>query len=246
MEDWKKQGQGSTEASLLERPDETTREIRRAIEALFEPGDVVELRALKDRTTASGYFDEHEELAEQAASLDGRGFAVYVTLNPPKPALLSRAHNRLKHHPKATTSDADILRRRWLPVDFDPVRPADVSSTDEEKRAALLRAREVRDHLRDQGWPEPILGDSGNGAHLLYRVDLPNDRESQELVKGILEALAFRFSDEVVMVDTSPCNAARIWKCYGTVARKGDNTEVRPHRTSRLLKVPDKAEACSL
>lgn len=237
-------GRGSAGRSLTEGPDENTGEIRRAIATLFEPGDVVELRAFKDRTTASGYFDDFEELAEQAAKLDGRGFAVYVTLNPADPALLARAQNRVKLHPKATTSDADIVCRRWLPVDFDPVRPADVSSTNKEKQAALRRAGEVGDHLREQGWPEPVVGDSGNGAHLLYRVDLPNDRESLELVRGVLEALSFEFSDERVSVDTSTSNAARIWKLYGTTARKGDDTEDRPHRVSRLLKVPGEVEAC--
>jgi hypothetical protein len=43
------------------------------------------------------------------------------------------------------------------------------------------------------------------------------------LVRGILEALAFRFDDDRVKVDTTS-NAARIWKLYGTTARKGDDT----------------------
>jgi hypothetical protein len=218
--------------------NETTSEIKRTIEVLFEPGDVVELRAFKDRTAVSGYFDDHEELVEEATKLDGRGFIVYVTLNPVQPALLARAQNKIKTYPKATTSDADILRRRWLPVDLDPVRPADVSATDEEKKAALGKARELRDYLKEQGWPEPLVADSGNGYHLIYRVDLPNDRESLELVKGVLEALAFKFSDETVEVDTTTCNAARIWKLYGTTARKGDDTEKRPHRVSRFLEAP--------
>ncbi|MDP9438168.1 MAG: hypothetical protein M3P49_05430 [Actinomycetota bacterium] len=224
--------------------DQNTSELRRAIEVLFEPGDTVELRSFKDRTPVSGYFDNFDELARQATELEGRGFAVYVTLNPAKPALLARARNRLKAYPKATTSDADILRRSWLPVDLDPVRPADVSSTDSEKQAALRRAREVKGYLMEQGWPDPVAGDSGNGAHLLYRVDLPNDRESLDLVKGVLEALAFKFSDKAVSVDTSTCNAARIWKLYGTTARKGDSTEERPHRVSGLLEVPEGIEAC--
>lgn len=94
-------------------------------------------------------------------------------------------------------------------------------------------------YLREKGWAEPVAGDSGNGAHLLYPVNLPNDAESLGLTKGVLEALSFRFSDEVVSVDTTTANAARIWKLYGTTARKGDSTEDRPHRVSRLLKVPE-------
>jgi hypothetical protein len=235
---------GLAEKNMPEGSDENTSELRRTIGVLFEPGDVVELRALKDAVVASGYFDIFEELAEQAAKLDGRGFAVYATLNPTEPALLARSRNRVKTHPKATTSDTNITRRRWLPVDVDPVRPSNVSSTDDEKQAAVRRAREIRDYLGEQGWPEPLVGDSGNGAHLLYRIDLPNDQESLELVKGVLGALAFKFSDESVSVDTSTANAARIWKLYGTTARKGDHTEDRPHRRSRLLEIPKEVAAC--
>jgi hypothetical protein len=230
--------------SVAEGSDRKTCEIRRAIGILFEPGDVVELRALKDRATASGYFDEPDELVSQATKLEDRGFAVYVTLNSVEPALLARAANRIKHYPKVTTTDTDIRQRRWLPLDFDPVRPSGVSSTDEEKKIAMFRTREVRGYLREQDWPEPLIADSGNGYHLLYQVDLPNDRKSLVLVKAVLDAIAFKFSDEAVEVDTTTCNAARIWKLYGTTARKGDDTEERPHRVSRLLKVPQGAEAC--
>jgi hypothetical protein len=133
------------------------------------------------------------------------------------------------------------VRRRWLSLDFDPVRPSGVSATDTEKKAARRRALEVREFLRGLEWPEPVVCDSGNGYHLLYRIELPNDREGLELVKGVLEALAFKFSDKAVEVDVTNCNAARIWKLYGTTARKGDNIADRPHRRSRLLKVPEGA-----
>ncbi len=127
-------------------------EITRAHELLFEPGQVVELRALKARETVSGYFDDGEALAQKAVELDGRGYVVYVTLNEVDPALLARAENRARRvYREPTTSDSGIVRRRWLPLDFDPVRPAGVSSTDKEKGAALLRAREVRDYLSGKG-----------------------------------------------------------------------------------------------
>lgn len=213
-------------------------EIRQSVEVLSERGGVVELRAIKNGTTAAGYFDNADTLSREAGKLDGQGFAVYMTANPANPALLSRAANRIKRAPRETTSDRDVLRRRWLLVDLDPVRPAGVSSTDEEKEEALRRAREVYACLNKRGWPEPVVADSGNGAHLLYAVDLPNDADSLDLIRGVLEALSFQFSDGAVSVDTTTCNAARIWKLYGTTARKGDSTDERPHRLSRLLKVP--------
>ena len=237
-------GQISIMNSLPEETGKDAGEILHTIETLFGPSAVVELRAFKGRETVSGYYDDHELLAYEAGKLEDRGYSVYVTLNEVDTALLARAYNRArKVYKEPTTSDNDIVRRRWLPLDFDPARPSGVSATDAEKRTARRRAVEVRGFLRGQGWPEPVVGDSGNGYHLLYRVELPNDRESLELVKGVLEALAFKFSDEVVEVDTSTCNAARVWKLYGTTARKGDNAEDRPHRRSSLLKVPEVAAA---
>ena len=246
MEDGNKsRGRGLIEQSYLEEGEEKTGEILRTVELLFESDAVVELRAFKGRETVSGYFDDHVLLAREASKFEDRGYSVYVTLNEVDPALLARASNRVrKVYKEPTTSDSDILRRRWLPLDFDPARPSGVSATDTEKKAAHRRAMEVREFLRELGWPEPIVGDSGNGYHLLYRIELPNDQESLELVKGVLEALSFKFSDETVEVDTTTCNAARIWKLYGTTARKGDDTEERPHRVSGLLEVPKEVEEC--
>ena len=33
------------------------------------------------------------------------------------------------------------------------------------------------DDLWGAGFPDPVLGDTGNGTHLLYPVDLPNDSD---------------------------------------------------------------------
>uniref|UniRef100_UPI0026190E71 hypothetical protein n=1 Tax=uncultured Methanofollis sp. TaxID=262500 RepID=UPI0026190E71 len=115
-----------------------------------------------------------------------------------------------------------------------------VSSTEEEHAAALRRADEIALWLDEQGFPHPVRADSGNGAHLLYAIDLPNDDGG--LVKGVLATLDALFSDETVTVDTANFNAARIWKLYGTCSRKGDNTPERPHRRARLLSVPEERE----
>jgi hypothetical protein len=125
--------------------DRNTGEILHTLEILFEPSAVVELRAFKGRETVNGYYDDHELLAYEAGKLEDRGYSVYVTLNEVDPALLARAYNRArKVYKEPTTSDNDIVRRRWLPLDFDPVRPSGISATDAEKKTARRRAIEVR------------------------------------------------------------------------------------------------------
>jgi hypothetical protein len=84
------------------------------------------------------------------------------------------------------------------------------------------------------------MAESGNGAHLLYPLDLPNDDASRELVKGTLAGLAQRFDDVTVQVDQVVFNAARICKLYGTTSNKGDHSPFAPHRLSRLKSVPDR------
>jgi len=221
-------------------PRSDLQEIARALGALHPAGDVIEMRVPKTERegTVSGYFDNQAELAKQLAARNGDA-SVYTTMNPVVPSLLARCANRIKPRARTTTSDKDILRRRFILGDCDPVRPADISSTDAEHALGLECARTIRFELSEEGLPQPILADSGNGAHLLWLVDLPNDDASTELVKAFLKAVAARFNDAAVKVDETVYNAARIIKAYGTVACKGDSTSTRPHRLSRLLDVPN-------
>lgn len=218
-------------------------QIRMVLELLVEPGQVVELRILEvDRRPciASGYFDDLDKLAEWALRYDGRGSGVYFTLNPVLPALRARCYNRIRDWAKLTTSDREVVARRWLLVDFDARRPSGVSSTDEEHQAAVARAKICRTYLAEKfGWPWPVLSDSGNGAHLLYRINLPNDEPSKILLQTVLQALDQLFTDAQVQLDPGVFNAARICKLYYTLAGKGDSIPDRPHRRSAILEVPE-------
>lgn len=217
-------------------------EIQRARALLCAAGEVCELRALNTtRATVSGYYNDFEALARDAAGCSDmlKAPGVYLTLNPVRPELLARANNRLEGYAKHTTSDANIIRRCWLPLDFDPGRPAGISATDVEHVAALAKAQQVRDFLREHGWPDPLFIDSGNGAYLLFRMELPVDDASRDLLKGVLDALAMQFNDEHVAIDRTMFNAARIIRLPGTVNRKGDPLPDRPHRLVRIIEVPD-------
>ena len=118
-------------------------DIRNVINVLAPDGGVVEVRALADGVTHSGYFDDHEALARAVEALDADPAVagIYVTLNSVNPALLARRANRIKlrlSRKDATTADADIIRRRWLPVDIDPVRRSRSRHTSRSRASLLL------------------------------------------------------------------------------------------------------------
>ena len=219
-------------------------EITHALHLWFQAGDVFEVRVL-DAVSAdyrrehieSGYFDyEHISAVPEALKrlLSFRG--VYVTVNPVNPDLLARAVNRLRPAGRnPTTADTDIVRRRWLLIDCDPRRASGVSSSNSEHESALAKAREIRDGLSSLGWPDPIMTDSGNGAQLMYRIELPAD--DGELVRRVIGEIA-KASSEQVAIDTSVHNPARIWRLPGTMNCKGDSIPERPHRMARLLEEP--------
>src|SRR5258708_15437072 len=106
-------------------------EIRRFGGLLLPANAVAEMRALyaPSSGTVSGYFDsDHRNaLARACDDWSGEAEGVYATINPVNPDLLARAANRAKPWARHTTSDTDIVRRRFLPLDFDPVRPAGIS-----------------------------------------------------------------------------------------------------------------------
>ena len=214
--------------------------IRETLDLLFDPGDVTEVR-IPDTAragTVSGYYDHDsfDKLADDVVQANRRYGTTYILLNPVKPALLARRKNRLSERVKVTTSDADVLRLAHLLIDIDALRPAGISSTDAEHEAALDRVREICATLIALGWPPPlIVGDSGNGGHLIFVIGLENTPANVDLLKRVLAALDFTFSTAVAAVDTTTYNPARVTKLFGTVATKGDDTSERPHRLSQIL-----------
>jgi hypothetical protein len=176
-------------------------------------------------------------MAKAALGISPHAQGVYFSLNPIRPDLLARRANRIDWAEEGELAkDKDVLVRRWVLIDADPVRDSHISANSDEKMAAQDTVIAVREHLRGRSWPEPILADSGNGFHLLYRVDLP--AEDGGLVKRLLQALAAKFDTDRVHIDQSVFNPARICKLPGTWARKGDHTELRPYRRASLVEAP--------
>ena len=220
--------------------DQHGQAVLQALNELIPEGSVIEVRILGTSTgTRSGYFNDPHKLIDAILPHDGK-HNIFITLNPVNPALIARSANRLTSYAKQTTADGDIVGRGWLPIDIDPQRPAGVSASQAEKEAACALAEEVKTYLCQAcGWSQPVVADSGNGMHLLFPVDLPNDNPSRDLFRKILQALDFLFSTDKAKIDLTTFNAARIMKLYGTMAVKGDHTTERPHRRSSILSFPE-------
>jgi hypothetical protein len=204
----------------------------------------------KDGGVVAGWFNDKAKAVETATTLNKIGaHGIYVTLNECNSALLSRANNRLKGG-IARTQDKEIEKIRWLLVDVDPRRPSGVSSTNQEHTLALEHAGWIGNVLDAKGWPKPLYADSGNGAHLIYRLpDMDPVQDNIDFVKSILQALnslyLIRKDDITLDIDLKVFNPARISKLYGTHARKGDHTTERPWRLAKLIFAPENPEPVS-
>jgi len=217
---------------------EKVKQIRMALKLILRSNLLAEIRVKNtDGSWLEGLFDDLDEAARAVVEEGRKATGVFVMLNKPDPSLAGQANNILG---RATlgVKDKDIKRLQWILVDVDPMRAPDTPSSDEEHDAALAMAGECRGWLRDLGWPEPVLANSGNGAHLLYGVDLPSDESGRDLFRNCLEVLALKFSDSQAQVDCGNFNPSRLVRLYGTANRKGTRTDERPYGYSELLEVP--------
>lgn len=196
------------------------------------------------KNTYTGYFDNVEAAYSALSDFKISWNAAYVTLHEVSRSLFDRAPNKIIRALRGdSTGDNDIVRRRWVVLDFDPIRnPAVQPSTKEEKDLAIDAARRVASFCSFRGMPDPILADSGNGAHLLWRCDLP---ANSEIHKRFLIEIASKFNSPAVSVDLTIANASRIWKIYGTLSRKGEATQERPFRYAKIIHIPDEIEKVS-
>lgn len=188
------------------------------------------------RGNLSGYFDDHEKFCQWGRAVDRelRHGGIYFTPQVIDPRLLARIYNRLKTS-SVTTTDQNGIAYRWLLVDIDPVRPSGISSSDAELQEALTLRDTVAEYVvTELGFSSPIRANSGNGGHLLFKLpDIPVTDDSKKMIRDILAGLAQRFNTDRAKVDTTVFNPARIWKCYGTTARKGDPVPAGPYREAR-------------
>lgn len=224
-------------------------EIRNAVYTLHPPDDeegcLFEVRVIDGNWNLSGYFTNADALIDALRHSDTHANEnIYITLNDIDDACFARKQqNKLIRNATPTTSDGDVKGYRFLMIDLDPERAAGTSASDEELEAARNVGRQIFKYMKATGWNDPVIAESGNGVHLLYRIMLAVIPERIQIVKDCLNALDIMFSTDAVKVDTKTFNPARVCKLYGTMAQKGADTQIRPHRMSKIIYVPDILEA---
>ena len=177
---------------------------------------------------------------------------IYTTLNP------------TSARKQGAASDAFVEAYLWLPVDCDPIRldsdgnplnDQKVATTDSELESAIAASERIEHAIfvstqipdeENSGIYPTVKATSGNGAHLLYRIqDWGDVKEASMLVKSILEKLHNLFKEHSKLkllntdVDRVVYNPARIWKLYGTQARKGEPNDERTWRQSKIKHIGD-------
>jgi P4 family phage/plasmid primase-like protien len=214
-----------------------------------------------------GYFNDPAILTVHAECLNAQGYHIYSPINPIRQTGAVVARLNQPPARGGATSNADIARRLVLPYDIDAVRAVDevataagnskakaaaeaagkpapklkvvhyAAATNEERQAAKEVAQAIRDFWCSQG-VEPKCLDSGNGYQIFLPINLPNDDESEKLVKDVLAAHRAEFETPGAKVDCWS-DAARILRIPGYKNVKGDNSDpARPHRKVRLLCEP--------
>ena len=217
--------------------------LRQWYEVFKDNHELVEIRILDPETkrSYSGYFTDIETILREIKRYEKCN--LYFTLNVIDPACYSREqHDRISTRPKSTTSDMEILGRKWCLIDVDCEKPSDTNSTDAEKELAKGVVNEVYKFLRDEGFEKPIICDSANGYHLLYKQAMISNPQNTETMKNFLKALDMYFSTDKVKIDCTTFNPSRICKLYGVISRKGSDTQERPQRESKILRVPQEVK----
>lgn len=171
-----------------------------------------------------GYYDNAEMADKYIAG--HQQCDIYLTPQILNPSLTQRGHNTMVKANERTT-DEYVLGYRYLLIDLDPrqkladgtivKRPPGVSSTDEEHQAALSLAGHIITEigLGDENY---LLVDSGNGAHLYIPVD---QGVQAPAIKAATEGIKTLYGTELVEIDTTVSNPARLMRAPGSMNCKG-------------------------
>lgn len=185
--------------------------------------------------TVFGYYDNEnynklvDDIQPYENDPDTKG--IYTTIHRCDPALIARSANKLKTAgDNSTTSDNNITHFCVFPIDVDSGCPSGISATQAELDTSKEVAADIAKTFKSLEIPM-VKAHSGNGWHILvYLEDLEITEDTTLRFKRCGDAIVEKWCG-----DATVYNPARIWKLYGTTAKKGDSTDDRPHRKAHIF-----------
>lgn len=218
--------------------------IKRHLERLFADCGQVELAARHEgKWWRGGIFDDPARFLETVTAI-GDEADVYSTINRIAPR--KRPRNRLLRRGKGV-ANGDVIHRARLVFDLDPIRARGYekyNSTDAEMQAAITVAKRIAaDFKRLAGWADPAIVYSGNGAHVIYRANIPANPETDQLVKCFYSTFAPFWGSAQVDFDVAVANAGRILRLPGTWNVGKQSAPDRPMRSATVT-TPDQWDQC--
>lgn len=175
------------------------------------------------------------------AEVSFEGFYTYLRVNGLLESSFFSTVNVLKEglDPAKPVKDSDIFKIQILPIDIDVVKALKgQSASEEELKEGEKVAEAIKNELNAIGISSIIRSFSGNGYHLLVPFEPIDVDKAKPIVQQCLKILSSKYSNGKAEVDTSVFNPSRLVKFPGSWARKGENTNDRPHRLSKNIEFP--------
>lgn len=209
-----------------------TAAINNTLALLFEPGHVIGVSGIRlNDTMSKKFFTDIDQAAAviEKADRSGKFKGIYLSLQVLK---------------AGSTSDRrrDVASYVHLMIDFDR-NVKDGNASDDERCAIEKVMLEAKEWLSGILGSEPLVADTGNGFHLIFKLQpFAADERAMALLKECILAVKTRFEKPGVNleIDASVAEPEQLTRCYGTWNRKYPETPGRPQRQSKVLSAPAK------
>lgn len=221
-------------------------DVRKTIESLYfdlNTDECFEVRTISGGL--SGFYNDVDfaidsiSIFEQSSKYKHLGCPpLYLTLNPISISKIKEEYKSFEvgqsigsyHHDQGTSkgkifASSDRMVSRILNILIDIDSKDKPSTEDQKNQAKELVERLQRSEFKDV--LPSLITMSGNGFHLITRINKSNDSAVKNGVKSFLRSLNSKYKGNEVSIDTCVYNPSRIFKIPGTlVNEKGSSAYI--------------------
>ncbi len=179
--------------------------------------EFTEIRAITwpPGSVAQHWITNEEEFIKTCKKWSGKR-QVYAGVNPRK---------------RKGGSAEDVARITIIPFDVDSSHPKNQPATEQELEQGKERMINLVSWMRIQGYVAPLVAMSGNGYHVLQRVNIEIENTLTDKLEAYFHEAPVLDGEERDSIFDPP----RIIKVPGTLSIKGTPTKERPHRLSYIV-----------